>query len=136
MSRQHPLVLLVAADGLTRRQVSATLEIYGHHVLTAADGREALALLGEHGVRIASIVVDVDIGGEVDGLTVAEQARRLNSKVAVIYTARRPHVIPASRQVPGSPVIRTPYHPHQLAGVITMVRQEPRAQQASGREAA
>ena len=126
MSRQHPLVLLVAADGLTRREVAAALEVYGHHVITAAEGREALTLLGQPGSRVATLVVDADLRGEVDGLAVAKEARRLNPKVAVIYTARLPHAIPAARQVSGAPLIRTPYHPHQLAGVIAMVRQDGR----------
>lgn len=136
MSRQHPFVLLVAADGLTRRQVSATLEVYGHQVLAPADAAEAMALLQEHGSRIAAIVVDADMGGEPDGLAVAQQARRLNAKVAVIYTARRPHALPASRQVSGAPVVRAPYHPHQIAGVISMVRQDGRSQAVDAREAA
>lgn len=126
MSRQHPLVLLVAADGLTRREVAASLETYGHHVVTAADGREALLRLGQPGARVATLVVDADLRGEVDGLQVAKEARRLDPKIAVIYTARLPHTIPAARQVGGAPLIRTPYHAHQLAGVIAMVRQDGR----------
>lgn len=137
MAKQHsPFVLLVAADGLTRREVAGTLTVYGHQVLTAADGRGALEFLGEHGARIAVLVVDADMGGEVDGLAVAKEARRLAPKVAVIYTARQPHAVPLARQVSGAPLLRTPYHPHQLAGVITMVRQDGRGQGAGSLDAA
>lgn len=126
MSRQHPFVLLVAADALVRRDVAATLEIYGHRVVAAASGREALDAMAQPGARAAILVVDADLRGEIDGLAVAKEARRLNPKIAVVYTARLPHMLPAARQVSGAPVIRTPYHPHQLAGVIAMLRQDGR----------
>lgn len=135
MSRQ-PLVLLVAMDGLTRRDVAVGLESYGHTVVTAASGEEALAIIGEQRNRVSVLVVDADMRGEVDGLAVATAARAAHPKVTVIYTARLPHTIPVARQVSGAPLVRTPYHPHQLAGVITMLRHDARLPGMAGLEAA
>ena len=123
----QPLVLLVADDGQTRRAIGQGLESYGHQVLATADGHQALQAMSAHRGRIGVVVTDVDMRGEVDGLAVATMARTLDPRVCVIYTARRPYSIPASRQVSGAPLVRTPYHPHQLAGVIAMLRHEPRA---------
>ena len=124
---KQPLVLFVASNALTRRDVVRGLESYGHTVITAADGEEALALLDAHGRRIGVLVADADMKGEVDGLAVAKRARNINPRLSVIYTARLPHVIPSSAQVNGAPLVRTPYHPHQLASVISMLRHDVRS---------
>jgi CheY-like chemotaxis protein len=123
---KQPLVLFVAHDGLTRREVASGLEMYGYAVLTAADAQDALSLMTVHRSRITVLVTDADMGGEVDGLAIATTARSLNPKVTVVYTARRPHAVPSSRQVSGAPLVRSPYHPHQLASVIAMVRHDQR----------
>lgn len=128
---KQPLVLLVARDDVTRREVANGLGMYGHDVLTAAGGQEAVELIAAHRQRIGVLVTDAEIGGEVDGLAVAKAARGLDPKIGVIYTARIPHAIPASRQVSGAPLVRAPYHPHQLAGVIAMLRHEAAADRSS-----
>jgi CheY-like chemotaxis protein len=122
MPRQ-PLILVVASDGLTRRTTVSGLQRYDYEVLSACDGDEAAALLHEHGRRLSVLVADADVkAGAVDGLEVARIARTLNPKVSVIYTSRVPHTIPASRQVNGAPVLRTPYFPQQIVGIVANLR--------------
>jgi hypothetical protein len=41
----------------------------------------------------------------------------------VIYTARFPHTIPANRKVSAAPTLRSPFHPQQIIGVISQLRQ-------------
>jgi hypothetical protein len=41
----------------------------------------------------------------------------------VIYTSRFPHAIPPKRKVDAAPALRTPYHPQQIIGLITQLRQ-------------
>jgi CheY-like chemotaxis protein len=124
--KRNPLVLLAAADGLTRRLTTNGLEIYGYEVVTASNGAEAIELLrGDR--RIGIVVADVELGGEVDGLAVAQAARAIDPQMIVIYTARAPQLMPASHKVSAAPALRTPYHPHQLLGVISQLRQGPNA---------
>jgi CheY-like chemotaxis protein len=122
--KRKALVLLVAADGLTRRLTTNGLEIYGYEVVTACDGAEAVALLNAER-RIGIVVTDAELGGETDGLAVAQAARAIDPGILVIYTARLPHTIPAKRKVSAAPTVRAPYHPHQLIGVISQLRQGP-----------
>jgi len=122
MPRQ-PLILVVASDGLTRRTTVSGLQRYDYEVLSACDGDEAAALLHEHGRRLSVLVADADVkAGAVDGLEVAQIARTLNPKVNVIYTSRMPHTIPASRKVNGAPVLRPPYFPQQIVGILANLR--------------
>ena len=43
----------------------------------------------------------------------------------MIYTARAPHLVPEHQKVPGAPVLRTPYWPQQVAGLIAALAQRP-----------
>src|SRR3712207_3988648 len=120
--KRNALVLVVAADALTRQLTRNGLEMYGHEVVTARDGAEALGLL-ESERRIGIVVTDVELGGDVDGLAVAEAARKADPRMLVIYTARFPHMIPANRKVSAAPTLRSPFHPQQILGVISQLRQ-------------
>lgn len=125
MSRE-PIVLLVAADGLTRLITANGLQMYGYNVLTARNGEEAVALL-EANRRIHVLVTDADLGGDPDGLAIARFARGLHPKIEVIYTGRAPFRIPEALKVKGAPSIRTPFHPQQIVGIISEFRQRPAA---------
>jgi DNA-binding NtrC family response regulator len=120
--KRNALVLLVAADALTRRLTANGLEMYGYEIVTARDGVEAMALLQTER-RIGIVVTDIELGGEVDGLAVAEAARQVDSRMLVIYTSRFPHMIPTNRKVSAAPTLRAPYHPQQIIGIISQLRQ-------------
>jgi DNA-binding NtrC family response regulator len=120
--KRNALVLLVAPDALTRRLTANGLEMYGYEIVTARDGSEAMALLQSER-RIGIVVTEVDLGGDIDGLAVAEAARQIDSRMLVIYTSRFPHTIPAKRKVSAAPTLRAPYHPQQVIGIISQFRQ-------------
>jgi DNA-binding NtrC family response regulator len=120
--KRNALVLIVAADALTRRLTANGLEMYGYEIVTARDGSEAMELLQAER-RIGIVVTDVDLGGEIDGLAVAEAARQADPRMLVIYTSRFPHTIPAKRKVSAAPTLRVPYHPQQIIGIISQLRQ-------------
>jgi CheY-like chemotaxis protein len=121
MASRQPSVLVLASDGLTRQTTATCLETFGYDVVSAPDGVEAVSLLRQNR-RIGVIVTEADLGGEVDGLAVAKTARELNPKMAVIYTARSPHSIPQARKVSGAPMLRSPYFPQQIVGIIGELR--------------
>ena len=118
------VVLLVAGEGLIPTITADGLTIYGYDVVVAQDGDEAVEQLRTQR-RIDVLVTDAELGGDVDGLSLAHLARELHPKVEVIYTARLPHRIPEKAKVRGAPCVRAPYHPYQIAGVISALKHRP-----------
>jgi CheY-like chemotaxis protein len=118
------VVLLVAGTGLVPAITADGLRIYGYEVLVAPDGAEALEQVRTQR-RIDVLVVDAELGGEVDGLAAARLARALNPKMDVVYTARVPHLLPEKAKVSGAPCVRAPYHPYQIASVISALKHRP-----------
>ncbi len=118
------VVLLVAGTGLVPAVTADGLRIYGYEVLVAPDGAEALEQVRTQR-RIDVLVVDAELGGEVDGLAAARLARALNPKMDVVYTARVPHLLPEKAKVSGAPCVRAPYHPYQIASVISALKHRP-----------
>lgn len=124
-----PTVLLVAGDGLTRLLTTSGLAMYGYEVRAADTAADALEVLrGASGVdRIGVLVVDLDLPGDPDGLTVAKLARAQQPKLIVIYTSRMPQRVPEKMKVAGAPILRTPYYAQQIAGIIRELQQGPQA---------
>jgi CheY-like chemotaxis protein len=114
---KQTLVLLVPGDRLTGVLTESGLQGFGYDVLMVRDPDEALDLLRTAG-RIDVLVVDADLPNNA-GLALAKAARSLNPKYKVIYTSRNPFQIPDREKVRGAPWLRTPYHPHQLVGLIS-----------------
>lgn len=121
---RRPLVLLLAGDELTRRISTSCLEAFDYEVVSARTAEEAERLLiSLHAARrIDVLVTDADVRDAVDGLSLATVARCLDPTISVIYTARLPYRIPEARKVSGAPCLRTPYHGHQLVGLIGGLR--------------
>lgn len=131
-SPRRPLVFLLAGDELTRRITTSCLETFGYDVLSARTAGEVERMMLEPGQRrIDVLVTDADVRDAVDGLSLGTVARLLNPKASVVYTARLPHTIPAAQKVPGAPCLRTPYHAHQLVGLIGGLRIAPAAREAA-----
>lgn len=70
----RPTILLVEDNAVTRRTVRATLEAEDLHVLTAADGRTARAVFGEH--RVALVLQDLVLP-DTDGFALVRELRAL-----------------------------------------------------------
>ena len=78
--------LVVDDEEGIRLTVGETLRRVGHVVVTASSGEEALDLLRETAFDVA--VVDLNLGGRIDGLRVLEAARwRWPAMAVVILTA-------------------------------------------------
>ena len=116
MARQ-PLVLLVPWDRLTGILTGNGLLGYGYDVLVAASVEEGFDLLRAN-PRISVLVIHVEAGNATEGLALAKAARRADPKIRVVYTCGIPNRLPDREKVTGAPCLRTPYHPHQLVGVI------------------
>jgi DNA-binding NtrC family response regulator len=119
MARQ-PLVLLVPRDRLTGILTSNGLLGYGYDVLVAASIEDAFDLLSTP-PRISVLVINVEFENASKGLALAKAARRADPKLKVVYTCAIPNRLPEREKVTDAPCIRTPYHPHQLVGVIGQI---------------
>jgi DNA-binding NtrC family response regulator len=119
---RHQVVLLIAKDGLLRRVTATGLEINGYEVLVADDGEQAAEMLRLR-KNVTVLVTDADLGGSIDGMAIARVARDINPKIDVIYTSRTPHRVALKAIVGNAPMLRDPYHSHQLVGVLSNLRQ-------------
>jgi hypothetical protein len=123
MARQ-PLVLLVPGDRLTGILTRGGLQGYGYDVLVAGSVDEALDLLHTNR-RISVLVVNVGLEQTSDGLALAKAARTADPTINIVYTCGAPNKLPDREKVTGAPCPRTPYHPHQLVGVIGQISNRP-----------
>jgi DNA-binding NtrC family response regulator len=123
MARQ-PLVLLIPADRRTGARTRAGLKGYGYDVLTAGTVKEAHDLLRTH-QRVSVLVVDVEPERASAGMALAKAARRSDPSIHVIYTCGAPYKLSEREKVKDAPCLRTPYHPHQLVGVIGQISSRP-----------
>jgi len=126
---RHPLVLLVPGDRLTGLLTKSGLEGYGYDVLTTSSVEDALDLLRTN-ARINVLVVDVKLENTSAGLALAKAARMADPRVSIVYTCDIPHRLPEREKVGGAPCLRTPYHPHQLVGVIAQISNQNEAHAA------
>jgi DNA-binding NtrC family response regulator len=117
---RHPLVLLVPSDRLTGISTKSGLQGYGYYVLVAGSVEEARNLLRTNS-RISVLVVNVGVDDASEGLALAKAARKYDPDIKVVYTCGMPNRLPDREKVTGAPCLRTPYHPHQLVGVIGQI---------------
>ena len=80
-----PLILVVDDEPQIRRLLQAGLEGYGHEVICAAGGEEALALLTR---QPDLIILDIALGGGPDGIEVCRRIRQ-RSQVPIIMLSVR-----------------------------------------------
>ena len=65
---------------------AAQLASGGHEVMTAGSGPEALSAL-EQNRDTALVIADISLSGEMNGVQMAEAARRLNPDLPVLFVS-------------------------------------------------
>jgi DNA-binding NtrC family response regulator len=78
-------VLIVEDDADVRVLAESIIGDSGYRTLSAASGREALALL-EQGAAIALLFTDINLGAEPDGIELARRVIEDHPGLRVIYT--------------------------------------------------
>ena len=88
----HRTVLLIEDEPLVRRMTAEILADSGHTVVEAGNATQALAELQERS-EIDTIVADVNIPGELDGIGVSEVAlaRRPDLRVVLVSGSGLPN---------------------------------------------
>ncbi len=106
-------VLLVEDDPLIREFLVEALREAGYHVIHASTGEEALAWCKCHAADV--LVTDVRLPGHVDGWQIAERCREHDPELPVIYATG---FSPTPRPVPGSRILKKPFHPDEIVRVV------------------
>lgn len=84
--RGSELILLVEDDHSVREYAKFQLEHLGYRVLQATNGAEALKVLEERG-DIDLLFTDMVMPGKLNGRELAEEARKFNPKLKVLYSS-------------------------------------------------
>jgi two-component system cell cycle sensor histidine kinase/response regulator CckA len=122
-------VLIVDDDIMLRTLMARCLADQGYLVLTAGDGREALALAERRPGRLGLVVTDIRMP-EMDGLELAAQLARLEPFLPVIFISGFPW---GGRRPPG-PFLAKPFALDALTALVRQLfdrRGQPRAERAS-----
>jgi CheY-like chemotaxis protein len=90
----------------------------GHTVFVAHSGTEALVILRSH-PEIDLLFTDICMPGALDGIALADEAKRMHPRLAVLYATGYAHerVRESNRGVHGE-VLAKPYRPRQILAKI------------------
>ena len=83
------VVLVVEDEALVRAAIAEEFRSYGWHVLEAASGEHAIALVANNHIDI--IFTDIQLAGIMSGWDTAE-ALRATSPMSVLYTSAMPAI--------------------------------------------
>lgn len=112
-------ILLVEDNDLVRAHTAAMLRGLGYAVHTAADGKEALALLRE-AVQPDLLLTDVVLPGGLSGRQLADAAAALLPGLRVLFTSGYPGsgLLQGGRVRPGVQLISKPFRRSELAATV------------------
>ena len=82
-------VLILEDEPDLRRIEVSMVENLGFRALEASNGREALALLREHG-EIKLLITDIKLPGQFNGLDVAAESRKINPEIKILLMSGYP----------------------------------------------
>jgi len=113
----HGQTILVVDDEEAMRRLSREmLRNLGYEVLTAADGEEALAILGRiQGVEL--VITDLGMPG-MGGVRFAQEAVKLRPGMRIIFATGSGHEGPAADNDVGPTVLAKPYSTGELARMV------------------
>ncbi len=113
-------VLLVEDEALIAEIIGESLEEHGFCVHCVADAAEALAYLST-GPRIDILFTDINLPGDLDGVSLAEQVRGMLPDLPVIYASGRWGLLEGLRKLPLSMILQKPYSPARACAAIEMM---------------
>ncbi len=117
--------MIVEDEFLIRATLVEVLEDEGYEVIAAETGEEALDLLRSDG-GIALMMTDMQLGGEMDGLTLSSAARGVRGGLPVIFMTGRPDRVP-SLDPATEAMVSKPYTSNEITNAITRLLAPARA---------
>jgi CheY-like chemotaxis protein len=115
-------VLLVDDDDIVRATVNAMLAELGYTVIEAPGGTEALAIL-QQGEKIDLLFTDVVMPGPLNGRKLADEARKLDPTLRVLYTSGYTEnaIVHHGQLDPGVEMLSKPYSREELGAKLRRV---------------
>jgi CheY-like chemotaxis protein len=118
MASEHRRVLIVDDDHDVRRILAVAVRQRGLTIDEAANGHEAIELLRQHAYAV--VLLDILMPG-ADGFAVLDALREqsMHAPVVLVVSGAERNVLDRldARRIHG--VVRKPFDPHELAGVVT-----------------
>ena len=114
-------VLLVEDEALIREMLAEDLADAGLDVAEASSAEAALGAAtaaGEAGRRPSVLVTDVNLGGGMDGLALAAEARRRWPEMGVVVMTGQPANLNGRRPDPREVCLLKPFGPPRLAAAV------------------
>lgn len=109
-------ILLVEDEFLISAWVEQSLSEQGFRVRTAANAAEALRYLAAAPVDV--LFTDINLGGDMDGVTLAQRAREFLPDLPVVYASAQVGLAGLDRPVPGSIFVPKPYAPESVGRLL------------------
>ncbi len=111
-----PRVLVVEDEFLIRLTLTEVLGDEGFDVTEAADGEQAVALLGSNG-SFDLVMTDVNLPGKVSGWAVADAARAHRADLPVVFVSGGAQPPAGRRPSPHDAFVQKPYSPSDITAV-------------------
>jgi two-component system, response regulator PdtaR len=115
----RPIVLLVEDEPVIRACLVEAFEDGGFAVLDAADGDGAVRILEQNACRVCVVFSDINLPGSLNGVLLAEHARKHWPWVRVVLASGRPK--PDNFEI--SPGTRFFQKPYGINSVVDHVRE-------------
>ena len=117
MADAAALILLVEDDDLILEMLEDALKLAGFGVVTAPDGRGAMAAL-DQGDEIRAVVTDIRLGPGPEGWEVAQHARAKSMDMGVVYMSGDSCHHWMIKGVPKSVLVPKPFVPAQIIAAL------------------
>jgi CheY-like chemotaxis protein len=110
-------ILVVEDEEDVRELVSTSLRNRGYSVLSVPNAEVALQILMEQ-VKFDLLFTDIVMPGVMDGFELADQAKRLQPELKVLYATGFSHVSRRPADQLHGKLIQKPYRPDEIASEV------------------
>ncbi len=110
-------VLLVEDEIMISEWVAQSLSEQGFAVQTAMNAADALDHLAVDEVDV--LLTDINLPGDMDGVTLARRAREMRPNIPVVYASARATMLAPDARVPGAIILPKPYEPALLGRLLS-----------------
>ena len=112
-------LLLVEDEWVILEALTTSLQSAGFDVAAAADGNKAMQILREQADRIAGVITDIRLPGNLDGWAVAQRARELKPSMPIVYMTGDSAADWPSKGVPNTIIVQKPFAEAQIVAAIS-----------------
>jgi DNA-binding response OmpR family regulator len=113
-------VLLVEDEALIAEIIGEALADSGHSVHTVSTAKDAIAHLS-NGARVDLLFTDINLPGELDGVSLAERVRAAHPQLPVLFASGRWWRLEELRDLPNAATLRKPYSPARACAAVDLL---------------